>query len=208
MKFFADLFPVILFFVVFKLGGQQAEPLATWMTAHVGSLTQSGSILPRDAPLLAATLVTMVATFLQILFQKMRGKPVETMQWLTLGIIATLGSATLFFNDGNFIKWKPTVVYWSLGGALLFWQWVLKRNALKSLLGSQLKLPDPVFARLSVAWAGFFLLMGAVNLWVAFTFSTDAWVDFKLFGTLGATIVFVVAQSFYLAPHLQQDADG
>jgi intracellular septation protein len=207
MKFLSDLFPVILFFVVFKLGGQHAQDLSAFMTQHVGPLTKSGAVGPAEAPILAATLVTIVASALQIAWLRATGRTVETMQWITLGIITVLGCATLFFNDANFIKWKPTVVYWALGSTLLFWQLILRRNALRALLGSQLKLPDAIYARLSLAWAGFFLIMGAVNLWVAFSFSTDTWVDFKLFGTLGATIAFVIAQSLYLARHMQTDAD-
>ncbi len=208
MKFLLDLLPVILFFATFKWGGQHSEALAAWMTQHAGHVTLTGSIQASQAPILAATAVTMLVSLVQIVWQRMAGKRVETMQWVTLVLIVSLGSATLFFNDERFIKWKPTAVYWLLGGALLFWQLVLRKNALQALMGSQLKLPDVIFARLSYAWAVFFLLMGVINLWVAFSFSTDVWVDFKLFGTLGATIVFVIAQSFYLARYMEPVAEA
>lgn len=203
MKFLLDLLPVILFFAAFKLGGQHSEALAAWMTLHAGSITLTGSIEPAQAPILAATAVTMLASLVQIIWQRLAGKPVETMQWVTLVLIVTLGSATLLFNDERFIKWKPTAVYWLLGGALLFWQLVLRKNALQALMGSQLKLPELIYSRLSYAWAAFFVLMGILNLWVAFSFTTDVWVNFKLFGTLGATIVFVIAQSLYLARYME-----
>ena len=203
MKFLLDLLPVILFFATFKLGGPHADAWAAWMTAHLGHLTLTGSIAPTQAPILAATAVTMVASVIQMVIQKVTGRRIETMQAVTLVLVVALGSATLFFNDERFIKWKPTAVYWLLGSALLFWQVVLRRNALQALLGSQLKLPDAVYARLAYAWALFFAIMGAVNLWVAYHLSTEIWVDFKLFGTLGATIVFVVAQSLYLARYME-----
>lgn len=204
MKFLLDLLPVILFFVTFKVGGQYGDVWAAWMTQHLGTYTLTGTIASAQAPILAATAVTMVASALQIVWQKSSGKNVETMQWVTLLLVVSLGCATLFFNDERFIKWKPTAVYWLLGGAILFWQIGLKRNALQALLGSQLKLPDNVYVTLAYAWAAFFVVMGGVNLWVAFRFSTEIWVDFKLFGTLGSTVVFVIAQSVYLARYLDE----
>lgn len=204
MKFLLDLLPVILFFVTFKWGGQHSEAWASWLTLHVGHLTRTGEVTAAQAPILAATGVTMLASLLQMGWQRSRGTRIETLQWVTLGMVLVLGSATLFFNDERFIKWKPTAVYWLLGSALLFWQWVLRRNALQALLGTQLKLPAPVYAKLAYAWAAFFLLMGIVNLWVAYVFSTEIWVNFKMFGTLGATLVFVVAQSLYLARYMTE----
>jgi intracellular septation protein len=206
MKLFLDLFPVVLFFITFKVGGTHGEELSLFLTQYAGFLTQSGSIGPKEAPILAATCVTVIATLAQVLIQKSLGKKVETMQWVTLGIIVVLGGATLFFNDEGFIKLKPTVVYWALASALLFWQWVLKRNALQLMLGAQLKLPEAIYSRLSTAWATFFLTMGAVNLWIAHHWTTDQWVNFKLFGTLGATIGFIILQSIFLAKHLQPNA--
>lgn len=203
MKFLIDLLPVILFFATFKIGGQHGEALSAWMTQHAGHITLTGVIEPSQAPILAATAVTMLASLVLILWQRLSGKRVETMQWVTLVLIVSLGSATLLFNDERFIKWKPTAVYWLLGSALLFWQLVLRKNALQALMGSQLKLPDIIFARLSYAWAAFFIGMGAVNLWVAFHFATDVWVNFKMFGTLGATLVFVIAQSIYMARYME-----
>ena len=206
MKLFLDLFPVVLFFITFKVGGTHGQELSLFLTQYAGFLTQSGSIGPKEAPILAATCVTVIATLAQVLIQKSLGKKVETMQWITLGIIVILGGATLFFNDEGFIKLKPTVVYWALGAALLFWQWVLKKNALQLMLGAQLKLPEAIYARLSTAWAAFFLTMGAVNLWIAHHWTTDQWVNFKLFGTLGATIGFIILQSIFLAKHLPPNA--
>jgi intracellular septation protein A len=119
--------------------------------------------------------------------------------------IVLFGGATLVFHDDTFIKWKPTVLYWLMGGALALGHLVLKRNFLQSLMGSQLELPAPVWLRLLWAWAGFFVFMGVVNLWVAFNFDLDTWVSYKLFGGMGLMLVFVVIQALYLSRFIKAD---
>lgn len=123
------------------------------------------------------------------------------MLWVSLGLVTVLGSATIYFHSESFIKWKPTVLYWVMGGALLFGQLVLKKNGIKSLMGAQMSLPDPAWRLVNFSWIGFFAVMGCLNLWVAFNFSTDAWVNFKLFGGLGLMAVFVLLQAVYLNKH-------
>ena len=107
------------------------------------------------------------------------------MLWISLAIIVVFGGATLFFHNPTFIKWKPTALYWLFGGVLLGSAWLLGRNLIRAMLEAQIKLPDPVWARLNLAWAGFFIAMGVLNLWVAYNFSEEAWVNFKMFGGMG-----------------------
>jgi intracellular septation protein len=125
------------------------------------------------------------------------------MLWVTLGIIVVFGGATLWLHDESFIKWKPTVLYW-IFAAIIFGAAAFGRNVIKSLMGKQMELPDIAWGRLNASWGGFFAVMGLANLIVAFNFSTDAWVNFKLFGSLGLMLVFVIGQSMMLTKYLDQ----
>jgi intracellular septation protein len=175
MKFLFDLFPVILFFVAFKL-----------------------------FDIYVATGVAIAATFAQVAWLKLRGRRVDTMLWASLAIIVVFGGATLALQDETFIKWKPTVLYWLFASVLAGSELLAGRNLLRALLGRQLELPDGAWRRLSLSWIGFFAFMGAANLFVAYNFSTDAWVNFKLFGGIGLMLLFVLAQGLFLAKHLQE----
>ncbi|MCM5569224.1 septation protein A [Burkholderiaceae bacterium FT117] len=176
MKLLFDLFPILLFFVAYKL-----------------------------VDIYAATAVAIAASFAQIGWLKLRSRPVEPMQWAGLAIIAVFGGLTLLWQDETFIKWKPTVLYGLfaavLGGGRLFFG----RDLIKAAMGSQLVLPDPVWRKLNLAWMLFFAVMAVLNLAVAYGFSTDTWVSFKLFGTLGLTLAFVVAQAFYVSRFIEEE---
>jgi intracellular septation protein len=175
MKFLFDLFPVILFFVAYKL-----------------------------ADIYVATGVAIAATFAQVGWLKLRGRKVDTMLWASLAIIVVFGGATLLLHDETFIKWKPTILYWLFAAVLAGGELFLRRNLIRSLLGGQLQLPDHAWRTLNRSWAGFFAFMGAANLFVAYSFSTDAWVNFKLFGGIGLMVLFVLAQSMFLAKYVEE----
>ena len=155
--------------------------------------------------MLLATLVVIVATLVQVLVFKLRGKKVDTMLWVSLVLVVVLGGLTIWFHSDTFIKWKPTLLYWVMGAAFLLGPLLFGKNLLRMLLGEQLQLPAPIWQRLNLAWVGFFASMGALNLWVAYTFSTDAWVNFKLFGSIGLMLVFTVAQGLYLSRYLPDE---
>jgi intracellular septation protein len=174
MKLLLDFFPIILFFAAFKLWG-----------------------------IYVATGVAIAATVAQIAWLRFKTGKVEPMQWLSLGIIVVFGGATILAHDETFIKWKPTVLYWMMGAALAAGLLFFRKNLLKSLMGSQLELPDAAWRVMNWSWVGFFALMGVLNLWVAFNFDTDTWVNFKLFGGLGLMALFVIAQAFYLGRHVK-----
>ena len=173
MKFLFDLFPVILFFVAFKL-----------------------------FDIYVATAVAIVATFLQIGWTWFRHRKVENMLWVSLGVIVVFGGATLVLQNETFIKWKPTVLYWLFAITLAVSALAFRKNLIRSMMEAQVTLPEPVWGRLLVSWIAFFAVMGALNLVVAFNFSTDAWVNFKLFGGLGLMLVFVVLQALMLARYV------
>jgi intracellular septation protein len=120
-------------------------------------------------------------------------------------IIVVFGGATLLFHNPTFIKWKPTALYWIFGGTLATSALLFRRNLIRKMLEAQVRLPDHVWGRLNMAWAGFFMLMGVVNLYVAYNFSEEAWVNFKLFGGMGLMLVFVLAQGFYLSKHIEEE---
>jgi intracellular septation protein len=125
------------------------------------------------------------------------------MVWASLAIIAVFGGATLLLQDETFIKWKPTVLYW-LFGAVLAGALALRRNLVRAMLSEQIRLPEPIWLRLSWSWIGFFVFMGALNLYVAYNFSTDNWVNFKLFGGMGLMLLFVLAQAMVLAKYVEE----
>jgi intracellular septation protein len=125
------------------------------------------------------------------------------MLWVSLAIITVFGGATIYFHNETFIKWKPTVLYWAFGAALIISQAFFNKNLIRLMMQKQLVLPDPVWQKLNLSWAGFFAAMGLVNLYVAYSFSTAFWVNFKLFGFTGLMLGFVIAQSLFLSKYLK-----
>lgn len=204
MKFLFDLFPVILFFATFKIS--ESNPADAFQLANnlLGGVVMGGAVSQAQAPILLATAVAIVATFAQIGWLLARGRKVDTMLWVSLAIIVLFGGATLIFQDETFIKWKPTVLYWLFGSTLLGSAVLLRKNLIRSLLEEQIKLPEAVWSQLNAAWIAFFTVMGFLNLFVAYSFSTDTWVNFKLFGGMGLMLAFVIAQGMFLAKHIEE----
>jgi intracellular septation protein len=122
---------------------------------------------------------------------------------ISLVLVVVFGGLTLFFQDETFIKWKPTLLYWIFAGTLAFASLVLGKNAIRAMIGEQISLPEAIWGRLNLAWIVFFAFMGALNLVVAFNFSTDTWVNFKLFGGMGLMLVFVLIQGVFLSRYLE-----
>ena len=206
MKLLLDFLPIILFFVAFKAADANKEAAAALATGHFGFLVSGGVVGPGEAPVLLATVVVIVATLAQVAYLAARGRKIDLMLWVSLTLVVVMGGLTIWLHSETFIKWKPTLLYWVMGSAFALAPLLFGKNLLKLLLGEQLQLPAPVWQRLNLAWVLFFAAMGGINLWVAFTFSTDAWVNFKLFGSLGLMLVFTIAQGLYLARHLPDEA--
>lgn len=184
MKLFLDFLPVILFFVAYKM---HDDP-------HRG--------------MLVATAVIIVATAVQVAITWLRNRKVERMPLVTLALVVVFGGATLLLEDEIFIKWKPTVVNWLFALAFLGSQFIGGKNLVQRMMEGSVKLPTAIWNRLNLGWVGFFLAMGVVNLWVVYNFDTDTWVNFKLFGLLGLTVLFVVAQGLYLMRHVEPEPDA
>ena len=179
MKFLFDLFPVILFFIAFKIYG-----------------------------IYTATAVAIAATFLQIGWVWFRHRKVDRMLWVSLVIIGVFGGATLILQDETFIKWKPSVLYWLFAGALLVAHSFFNKNLIRVMMKEQISLPDRIWGRLNTSWAGFFASMGGINLYVAFNYSTETWVNFKLFGFMGLMLTFVLLQALMLAKYVEDKEDS
>ncbi len=178
MKLLFDLFPVILFFIAFKV-----------FNVYV------------------ATGTAIVATIAQIGWVKWRHGKVDTMLWVSFAIIAVFGGATLILHDETFIKFKPTILYWVFAIILLGSNLFLKKNLMRTLLKEKITLSTKVWNQVNLGWSLFFVLLGVVNLYVAFNFSTDAWVNFKLFGTTGMMLVFVLLQAMALSKYVQEEKE-
>ena len=198
MKILFDFLPIALFFGMFKYAEANKDWAAGVATDWLGFMVSGGLVGAAEAPVLLATVVVIVATLAQIVWLKASGRKVDAMLWISLALVTVLGSATIYFHSESFIKWKPTVLYWIMGGALLLGQLVFKKNGIKSIMGAQMRLPDATWRRVNFSWVAFFVAMGCLNLWVAYNFPTSTWVNFKLFGGMGLMFVFVMAQALYL----------
>ena len=206
MKLLFDLFPVILFFASFKLASSFPSQSLALATTALGGVIGDGRVPPDQAPILIATAIAILATIGQVTWLLARGRRVEPMLWISLGVIVIFGGATIWFHDETFIKWKPTILYWLFAGALLAGRFVWRKNLVKSLLSEQISVPDFVWDRLMTAWVAFFGVLGGVNLAVAYSVSTEAWVNFKLFGLFGLTLLFMLGLGVYLSRHLKEEA--
>jgi intracellular septation protein len=207
MKFLFDLFPVILFFAVFKWGDAHTDTARDLVNHYLSAFMAGGTVTAAQAPVLLATATAILATFAQIGYLLLRRKKVDGMLWISLVVIATLGGLTIYFNNQNFIKWKPTILYWCFAIALAASQLLLKKNVIRTMMKDQITLPERVWQQLNMAWIAFFTLMGVINLFVAFVLFEDnlaAWVNFKLFGGMGLMFVFIVCQSVFLAKYLEE----
>jgi intracellular septation protein len=176
MKFLFDLFPVILFFVAYKVWG-----------------------------LYVATAVAIAASLAQVAYLKLRRRKVEPMMWIGLGIIVVAGGATIIFQNELFIKWKPTILFAAMAVAIGLAQFWFKKNPVALIFNNTITAPDAVWVKLSISWIVFLLSVAALNLWFAYYTSTDTWVLFKTFGDMGLFFMFIVLQVFWLMPYLQEE---
>ena len=206
MKLLFDFLPIALFFGMFRYADGHKDWAASLATDWLGMLVVGGVVSPAEAPVLLSTVVVILATLAQVLILLVRGKRIDAMLWVSLALVVVLGGATIYFHNENFIKWKPTALYWVMGSILAGGQLLFKRNLIKSLLGAQMELPENVWTVVCWSWVAFFAFMGCLNLWVAFNFSTATWVSFKMFGGLGLMLLFVVAQAAYLGRHLKAES--
>ncbi len=208
MKVFYDLLPIILFF----LGYHNAATI----TEH----TPVGQLFSPDQPevivaTIIATGIAIIASFIQVGSFWLNNRRFERMHLFSLALISGLGGITIVFGDPAFIQWKPTVLNWVFAVAFMASQFIGEKNLVQRMMGGQIKLPDAIWLKLNISWVLFFIVSGFANLYVAFYYATDLdektrmdfWVDFKLFGLMGMTLVFVIAQAIYLSRYIQESGD-
>lgn len=203
MKIFLDFLPIVLFFLTFNQAEKRPDEAAALATDWFGFMVSGGAVGAKEAPVLLATVVVILATVLQVLYLKLRGQKVDTMLWVSLGLVTVMGGATIYFHSETFIKWKPSVLYWVMAAAFWLSPILSGRNLLKMMMGEQVELPGFVWRNLNLAWIGFFSLMGVLNLWIAYSYDTSTWVTFKSFGGMGLMLVFMVAQGIYMSRHMK-----
>jgi len=175
MKQLFEFIPVILFFIAFKF-----------------------------YDIYIATAVVIVATLIQVSITWIKYKKVETMQWITLGLILIMGGATLYLRDEQFIKWKLTIIEWLFGLAFLGSQFFAKKTFVERMMGASLELPPTIWKRLNLIWAGFFISVGFINIYVMQNYNTDDWVTFKTFGVPGLMFIFIIFQMLLIYKHIPE----
>ncbi|HNB01737.1 MAG TPA: septation protein A [Nitrosomonas sp.] len=175
MKFLFDYFPIICFFIAYKFSN-----------------------------IYTATEVTIAASLVQLSVYWLIHRRFETLHTITFVFVVLLGGSTLLFHKDIFIKWKPSVIYWIFALTLVFSQFFSTKTVLERMLSDKISLGQRIWKRLNMSWAVFFLMLGFLNLYVVYHFDTNAWVNFKLFGTLGITLIFIVAQAVYMTRHMQK----
>lgn len=209
MKFLFDFFPILLFFGVFKLGEANRQEAFALVSQYMSGLIAGGAVKAEQAPIMLATVVVILATLAQIAYVKLRGRKVDGMLWVSFAVIAVFGGATIYFHDENFIKWKPTILYWVFALALFVAQFGFRKNLMRQVMEQTIKLPEAVWTRVGLAWMSFFFVLGLLNLFVAFVVfknDTSAWVSFKLFGITGIFFAFIIGQTLFLSKYIQEEA--
>lgn len=208
MKLLIDFFPIILFFITYHQAGAITEIPA------IGNLFDASQPETVIATILA-TVVAIIASFIQVGGYWLKSRSVEKMHIFSLALITVLGGITIAFGDPAFIQWKPTVLNWVFAAAFLISQYVGKKSLVHRMMGAQLSLPEAIWKRLNLSWVGFFFISGLANIYVAFYYAVeldektrmDTWVNFKLFGLLGLTFIFVIAQALYLARYMTPEEE-
>jgi intracellular septation protein len=209
MKFLFDIFPLLVFFGSYKYAGSHEQAAQELINTHLSGLISGGAVTAAQAPIIVATIIGIIATMIQIGYLLVRGRKVDGALWVSMVVFVFFGGLTIYFHDEDFIKWKPTIIYWSFATAMLVAYRFFDKNLIKAAMEKQVSLPEYVWIRLHFAWITFWLVLGFVNLFVAFVlFKADngAWVNFKVFGVTGLMLLFFIAQAFYLSKHIKDEA--
>lgn len=190
MKQLAEFLPIVLFFIVYQFKGD---------TITVGDWTHTfDGIFSATAVLMAATAISLVVSF------AMTRRLEKRQIWLFLAVFV-FGGATLFFRNQMFIQWKPTIFNWVLAIAFGASQFVGEKNLMQRTLGSQLQLPRQVWTRLNLIWTTNFALVGSLNLYVAYFYSEETWVSYKLYSAIGFTVLLTILTAVLVSPHLREE---
>ncbi|NCA27257.1 MAG: septation protein A [Methylophilaceae bacterium] len=203
MKVLFDLFPVILFFITLKVA-EKAASASLVLSEILSTLGIATHVKPALVPIMLATVAVIIGSLIQIIWAKLHYKKVDNTLWLSALLVTVMGGMTLYFQNDAFIKWKPTLLYWAFAAILIGARLFTERNVIKSMMGKEITLPEPVWNNLNIAWAIFFSALGALNLYIAFNFSIDTWASFKLFGTMGLMFAFIILQSIAINKYIEE----
>ena len=198
MKFFLDFFPVVLFFIVYKFFGDVPPQIIE--AANSLPIVDINANEPKDA-IYFATLTLIVATIAQNIIHFLVFKKLEKMHLISLAILLAFGSLTLAFKDPLFIKWKVSIFNWVFCIAIIGSQYIGKKPFIERMMSQAISVPKNIWRQINMSWGLFFLFVGVVNIYVAYNYTEEQWVNFKLFGVLGLTFIFMIAQGLYLAKH-------
>ncbi len=204
MKFLFDLFPVIFFFITLKVSEKTAGAGA-FLRTILDTVGFHTAVKPDMVPIMLATVAVVIASIIQISWVKLRHGKVDKSLWISAILVVVLGGFTLYLQDDAFIKWKPTILYWIFAGSILVGQWFFKKNIIRAMMDKNVELPEHVWSKMNLSWAGFFTLLGFVNLFVAKNYSTDTWATFKLFGATGLMFVFIILQILMMNKYLPKE---
>lgn len=205
MKQFFDFFPIALFYATFQIARHFKEQAAQKASEWLGFMVSGGTVGPMEAPTVLATVVVVLAIVAQILFLLARRKPISTLLWVTLGAAVVFGGVTVWFHDPLVIKWKFSVIDWLMAAGLLVSYYGFGKNAIQKLVGENLRLPDPIWVKLNLAWVGFFVFLGTLNIFIAYNFSENVWYNFKFFGSLGLMLLFAIGQAVVLSRYIEEE---
>lgn len=213
MKFLFDFFPVLLFFVVFKVAGIYPDTAQAIAQSMLGGMVAHGSIDGKQAPVLLGVVVTILATGFQIGYLLWTGKKIDAILWISAFLVTFLGALTIYFNDENFVRWKPTAVYWTSGLMFAISQFFFNKNPIRDVLERELKLPEVVWTQLIWAWIGFFFAAGLISLFFAFVIfnGTDQFSNFVTFKTFAMPlimVVFIIGQGLFLSKHIEEKEEA
>lgn len=209
MKFLFDMIPVLLFFASYKIAGMNAEASQHLINTYMSGMISGGSVTAEQSPIVIATVVGILATMAQIAWIKLRGRKVDGVLWVSLGMFVVFGGLTIYLHDEDFIKWKLTILYWGFALVLLVSDLLFKKNLTRQTMNEIIELPDLMWSRLNFVWIAFLTFMGALNWYLAFVLfkgNTAAWVSFKVFGATALMFVFFIAQGIYLSRHMKDQA--
>ena len=179
MKFLFDFFPLVAFLVAFYYPEDREQGIYLGIQAMI------------------------IASAIQIIVYWLMTRKFEKMHVITLILTVILGGATFYFQDMRFFKWKPTAVNWIFALVFIGSHFIGKKPIIRRMMDHAISVPNEIWSKLNLAWAGFFIFAGAINLYIAYNFSTEFWVNFKVYGLLGLTFIFAIAQAMYMSQHIK-----
>ncbi|VAW95251.1 Intracellular septation protein IspA [hydrothermal vent metagenome] len=181
MKLLFDFFPIVLFFIVFKTNPDETQGMIN------------------------ATAVLILATIVQVAANWIKNRTINKMHVITLVLVLIFGGATIYFQDKMFLIWKVTILYWLFAVVFIASQYIGKSSIIKKTMSHAISLPDNIWLQLNFAWAGFFVFVGVVNLYIAYNYDFGIWVNFKLFGVFGLMFAFIIIQALYISKYVKED---